>query len=103
MGINLKLKRIIMRCEENANDEWKAVAERRVRYLASKRVPFTSEDVINYLNEKGYKTHNNSALGAIMLRSSKDGRIVKLGWEEARRKSRHGAPVRIWIGTGGNL
>ena len=98
MGINLKLKQIIMRCEDNANDEWKAVADRRVRYLAARQKPFTSEDVINYLNEKGYKTHNNSALGAIMLRYSKEGRIKKLGWQQSKRKSRHSAPVRIWIG-----
>ena len=98
MGINLRLKQIIMRAGENSNQEWKAAAERRVKYLASKQKPFTSEDVLGYLALKGYTTHNNSALGSVMLQLSKDGKIKKLGWDTAKRKTRHKAPIRVWIG-----
>lgn len=98
MGINLRLRQIIMRAGDNSNEDWKNAAEKRVRYLASKQKPFTSEDVLGYLAVRGYKTHNNSALGSIMMRYSREGKIRKLGWKQADRRSRHGAPVRIWIG-----
>ena len=98
MGINLRLKELILRSGEHANAAWMMAAEKRVKYLANRKEQFTSEDVLNYLAKKGYKTHDNSALGSIMLRYSKDGKIKKLGWKQSTRKARHGAPVRIWIG-----
>ena len=82
--------------EKNANEAWKAAAYRRVRCLAESRMWFTSEDVLTWLEQRGYKTKDKRALGGVMQHYQRDGWIVAAGWTTARRKERHHAPVRRW-------
>lgn len=89
-------KKQIEQAEENADKAWKEAAHRRVRYLAKNKRHFTSEDVITWLDKRGYKTKDNRALGAIMQHYQKEGWIKAHGWTEASRKTRHHAPVRVW-------
>ena len=83
--------------EVNANEAWKDAADRRVRYLAQNKRMFTSEDVLTWLDRRGYKTKDNRALGAIMQRYAKSGWIKACGWTTATRRERHNAPVRMWL------
>ena len=83
--------------EENAHEAWKAAADRRVRFLAQNKRMFTSEDVLTWLDRRGYKTKDNRALGAIMQRYSREGWIKPCGWVNATRRERHNAPVRTWL------
>ena len=81
---------------ENANEAWKKAAYRRVRDLAKTRQWFTSEDVLTWLDQRGYKTKDKRALGAIMQHYQKDGWIAPAGWTTAKRRERHYAPIRRW-------
>ncbi len=80
----------------NANLEWKREAEATIKLLIRIGNDFSADDVIRILDEKGVKTHNNSALGGIMQRFSKDGYIRFLRHVNSTRKSRHGSTVRLW-------
>ena len=82
-----------------ANEKWKENAEKRLYYLAKRRLFFTSEDILSYLDAKGIKTRNNSALGAIMRNAARNGIIEPAGYETAVRASRHKAPIRKWKST----
>lgn len=86
----------IKRSYENADLDWKDAAEKRVFWLVKHKRFFTSDDVITHLDAKGIKTHNNSALGGVMLKYKNQGFIKPIGYQPATRKSRHNAPLRIW-------
>ena len=89
-------QRKIDQVEQNANEAWKRAAYDRVRDLAQTRWFFTSEDVLSWLADNGYKTKDNRALGAIMQHYQKEGVIEARGWSTAKRRERHHAPVRVW-------
>lgn len=80
----------------NANTEWKREAEATVMLLIRIGNDFSADDVIRILSEKGVHTHNNSALGGIMQRFSKQGYIRFIRHINSSRKSRHSSTVRLW-------
>lgn len=82
-----------------ANKDWRQVAEKRIGQLAKRRHPFTSEDIIRYLEFRGLETPNLSALGGVFMSKSKAKEIVQVGWQMATRKERHKAPLRVWVGN----
>jgi hypothetical protein len=62
----------IKRADSNANPEWKREAEAAMSILIKQGRPFTADDIHRLLEHTNVKTHNNSALGAIFLRASRD-------------------------------
>lgn len=89
----------IAQAEANANQEWLSEAETIILKLAQTGKFFTSDTVIQTLDDKGITTHNNSALGGVFLRLKNSGVIETCGYRLSKRRSRHKAPVRIWRGT----
>lgn len=82
-----------------ANKDWRKVAEKRINQLSKRRHPFTSEDIIRYLEFRGLETPNLSALGGVIRNKSRSNEIVQIGWQMASRKERHKAPLRVWVGN----
>lgn len=80
--------------EQNASEAWKEAAHRRVRWLAHNKSNFTSEDVLTWLGQRGYKTKDTRALGAIIQHYNREGWIKATGWTACKR--RHDAPIRVW-------
>jgi hypothetical protein len=89
----------IVKAETNANPVWLSEAETIILKLAQTGKFFTSDNVIEQLNDKGITTHNNSALGGVFLRLKNSGVIEPCGYRLSKRRSRHKAPVRIWRGV----
>lgn len=81
-----------------ANHDWRTMAERRISELALRKLPFTSEDIIRYLEFRGLETPNLRALGGVFLKYANANEIKQVGWKEATRKARHRAPIRVWRG-----
>lgn len=82
-----------------SNKDWRIMAERRIGELILRKTPFTSEDIIRYLEFRGLETPNLSALGG-MIRVRADAKEIKpVGWQTATRKERHRAPIRVWRGV----
>lgn len=82
-----------------AKEDWRNAAEKRMDELSKRRTPFTSEDIIRYLEFRGLETPNLSALGG-MFKSRSSRKLIKpVGWQMATRKARHNAPLRVWVGT----
>lgn len=83
----------------HADSEWVKAANARIKKLVDLKTPFTSDDVVEYLDTKGVVTGNNSALGAIMQSWQRSGQIQPTGiYLPSRRVKRHKAPVRQWVG-----
>lgn len=81
---------------DNANEDWRASAENILWKLCRRRNFVTSDDVIEQLERKGFKTHNNSALGGVFLKAKNGGWVKQYGFAQSRRRSRHSAPIRVW-------
>lgn len=94
-----EVDRSIECCYEAANKDWRVMAERRIAQLALRKTPFTSEDIIRYLEYRGLETPDTRALGGIFLRYANANEIKHVGWKEATRKERHRAPIRVWRGA----
>lgn len=82
-----------------ANEDWRIMAERRIAELALRKTPFTSEDIIRYLEYRGLETPDMRALGGIFLKYANSNEIRQVGWKESTRKERHRAPIRVWKGA----
>lgn len=82
-----------------ANEDWRIMAERRIAELALRKTPFTSEDIIRYLEYRGLETPDMRALGGIFLKYANSNEIRQVGWKESTRKERHRAPIRVWRGA----
>lgn len=93
------VERAIGCCYEAADKDWKLIAERRIAELALRKIPFTSEDIIRFLEWRGLETPDMRALGGIFLKYSKANEIKQVGWKTATRKDRHYAPIRVWKGA----
>jgi len=94
-----EVERAIGCCYEAANKDWKIMAERRIAELALRKLPFTSEDIIRYLEFRGLETPDARALGGLFLKYANANEIKQVGWKEATRKERHRAPIRVWRGA----
>ena len=82
-----------------ANEDWRIMAERRIAELALRKLPFTSEDIIRYLEYRGLETPDMRALGGVFKRYANSNEIKQVGWKEATRTERHQAPIRVWRGA----
>lgn len=93
------VERAIGCCYEAADKDWKLMAERRIAQLALCKTPFTSEDIIRFLEFRGLETPDMRALGGIFLKYANSKEIKQVGWKESTRKERHRAPIRVWRGA----
>lgn len=81
---------------DNADKDWVLEAESALFKLCRDKKFVTSDDILNQLENKGVKTHSNSALGGVFIRAKNNGWIKPFGFMPSGRRSRHQAPVRVW-------
>jgi len=87
------------RVDHHADELWKAAADKIGRIMAQFRPSFTSEDVLIALDEEGFRTHENRALGPVMRRLLRDHVIAKYEpdrFEKCKRPSRNSGVTRRW-------
>lgn len=84
--------------EQNAHEHWRDVAERALDVLIGRGVQFDADDVwveIARIDQEA-ATHEPRALGPVVMRAIREGRIVNAGWRNSTRASRHGAPIATY-------
>jgi len=85
--------------ESGASEEWKAAAIEALHRVALKRYDFTAADVYAELADSGGpETHDNRALGPIMLAGARKGWITRTDFlrvDEIRRWC-HNQTNRVW-------
>lgn len=89
----------IARADVNADPDWKEVALKAVRWLATESAEFTTDDVWWALNTyyPNLGTHEPRALGAVMRRASRDGFIEPTNRvKESERAVCHRNPKKVW-------
>lgn len=82
-----------------ADAHWRAVAHGAVADLINEGESFTADDVWQRIHQldPAAETHNNSALGGIILANVRNGRIQRIGYEQSTRKSRHVGTVARYV------
>ena len=85
--------------EENADVDWKAVANVCLHALAETRDEFTADDLVEMLETKQVHTHNLAALGPLFLRASKRGLIRNSGRMVQSRIPRRHRKITVWQST----
>lgn len=95
------LKQHGMQLALDAQPVWAEQAFEAIKLLASRKVEFTSEDVLEItgLPSGGVGMNRNNASGAIMNKAARAGIIRKVGYTTARRKASHGSVQAVWIGA----
>ena len=73
-----------------------AVLEAEVRRFAATGEPFLPDEIMPELASR-------RALGPIFKRLADEGLIEFVGYATSTRPERHGAPTRLWRGTGGDV
>lgn len=81
---------------DNTPDEWKHYVDTLIGTMASSGQEFTAEDVRDY---SGDPPNHHNAMGARFLSAVKRGTIVRVGFKNARRSSRHASVVAVYRGT----
>jgi len=86
----------IKRVGDNAEHDWKDVAYESVLRTASELDSFIVDEVWKRM-PKGYSTHENRAMGAIIRKAVSDGVIAKTDqYRPSAKKSSHGAIRSVW-------
>jgi hypothetical protein len=88
----------IVETAEAMHGRWVKQADATIEWLAMKGVPFSAEDVRDYV---GDPAHPN-AMGARINAAAKRGLIVKAGTVKAHRPERHANEMRLWVGHRGD-
>lgn len=89
----------IERVERNADSEWKDGAYLACCLVAESLIEFTTDDVWEYMERlfPNAQTHEPRAMGAIMRKAARDGKIVPTGeYAKSSRSECHSRPVMIW-------
>jgi hypothetical protein len=81
-----------------ANWDWKQTAHAVVVNLASKRVPFTTDDVWQVLDALPVETKARSAIGPLMRKCESDGVIRNTGVLRRSRRAVNHRDKCEWIG-----
>jgi hypothetical protein len=85
------------RAWENASMNWKAAAAAIVRHLAKTEEEFTTDEVWEHLDELGFTTHENRAMGAVMRSAAMESLILKTDRVvPTTRPSANRRPVAVW-------
>jgi hypothetical protein len=87
--------------EASANARWKALMVEIGIAICRQKQRFNTDDMFEiYENMSGNKptTHENRAMGPVMLHLARQHVCVKSTlWMQSRRRSRHAAPLQVWI------
>lgn len=87
----------IQRVDRNADEGWKMAATQAVWDRSRMSVPFTTDDIMDDLDNMGVVTHDNRALGPVIRRMINKNVITEISMTRSRR--RHGARIPVYAGT----
>ncbi len=80
----------------NTPDEWRNYVDGLIRTMALSGQEFTAEDVRDY---SGDPPNHPNAMGARFLSAVKQGVIVRSGFANSRRRSRHAGMIAVYRGA----
>ena len=81
--------------DEHEDETWKHNADRAIHSLAAAGSEFTAEEVRAIAGSPS----RPNAFGARFCAASRRGEIVRVGYRQANRPSRHCHPIAIWRGV----
>ena len=87
----------IKRGSQAADPAWIAAATGIFWDLSRSSAGFTTDEVMEALEELGVETHDSRALGGVVRRFLNRGLITEVGTTKSRR--RHGARIPIYVGS----
>ena len=88
----------IKRGSRNADPQWVQAATWVLNRLIASRAEFTTDEVMEGIDYVGATTHDARALGGVVQKALRSGRMVEVGMTKSRR--RHGARIPVYRGVG---
>lgn len=83
--------------ESHADPDWKSYALKTVKQVAERFAEFSTDKVLEAMQDAPVFTHELRALGPVMLSAQRAGYIESTSrFENSASVSRHKAPKRIW-------
>lgn len=80
-----------------SDTSWKQQAEAALELLCKIGNDFTGDDIWKLLEGTGVETEEPRALGAIITKYARDGRIYSVGtYRKSIRKESHRRPLAVW-------
>jgi hypothetical protein len=86
----------VKRAATHANQRWMGEAEAAVEVLIKKGESFTTDEVWRLLSHFNVETHEPRAMGAIIRKFVKEGRLEHVGYQKTLRPESHRRPVSVW-------
>jgi hypothetical protein len=87
----------ITQVSEHADGTWWAASMRAITHLAKTRATFTADDVLQLVEDQGYVTKDNRAMGGVMRHAQVRGLIqITDVFEPSHNKRKHQSPTRVW-------
>lgn len=77
-----------------AHRTWKPKADAALAKLIREGQPFTADHLDELVGEA---PHHPNAIGALFLHASRRGEIRKIGYAQARARSRRAGNMAVWI------
>ena len=95
-----QLTEVLEQTADNAAELWKASVMGAIVDLAVTRQPFTADEVHQLVDQTGYTTPTENAMGAMFARAARAG-IIKTNnqYRPSTRPEAHRRMVRIWEGV----
>lgn len=89
----------IEQVDEHADQVWRRRAREIALELAAAGQPFTTDQVRQRLAAERLTTHDDRALGPVMLSMARAGVIRPVGWSESSEDVCHNRVKRLWQGA----
>lgn len=86
----------VERAQSNANREWLSEAEAAVEVLIKQGRPFSTDSVWELLSHFQVQTHEPRAMGAVIRKFVKQGRLDHVGYQKTLRQESHRRPISVW-------
>lgn len=94
LGQNTALSRL-----KEENPEYLNAFESEIDRLIRSGKTFTVEDIVEVIGLPSQGQNKNNSVGALMASFARHGKIISKGYVVAKKKSRHGRPLKLWIGN----
>jgi hypothetical protein len=92
-----KANKAIGRVHDHADPQWLAAAGEALWRRSRMGQPFTTDEVMEDIDDFGVTTHDARALGPVVRRFISKGVIVHTG-EYVKSRRRHGSPIPVYVG-----
>jgi hypothetical protein len=86
----------VKRSYDHADKDWKRKVIEVIQDICTRQQFFSADDIQDRMEREEERTHDNSALGAMIKKVEKMGLCKPSGYTKSKRKGRHSGVLVLW-------